>query len=148
MVAACSGTDAPPQGVVCPEKPALTALGAGDLVSGFATLTPGDDLSLELAFNGAHTAMISARFTDFASDPGAAVDVTVALRAGDAVVGGAIERLVPTTVDGDEVEFVGIRTLLVSDVAPLRGQPVDLEVKATDACGRTIVGSVGVVLTY
>jgi len=150
VLSACGGGEDTAQAPTldCSGEPTVEALGTGNLESGFVALPAAGDLQLTLAYNGAHTVMIGARLTGFNQGSDTAFPVTVALRVGDVVVGGAVERLAPTGFDEQRTEFVGIRTLLVHDVTQWRDKSIDLEWTATDACEREATASAAVHLVF
>lgn len=146
----CGAEDLPQDPCAGP-PPAFEVLGTGDLDSGLQPLADGDPLPLTLAFNGAHTVMVGGRLrAGFALDggDGPRVPVTVALRADDQIVGGAIANVQPQHTGG-ALELLGIRTQLTHELDSLDASlSLGVDVTAEDACGRVAHMAVQVQLTH
>lgn len=126
--------------------PVVESIGTGDLERGMLPLAPGDALTVHLAFNGAHTVMVSARFQGVVLDA-KTLDLDVALRLDGTVIGGTTGP-VHATASGGEVEVLGIRARITHALGSTEGRTVNVAVAATDACGRLASSSVDTRLVW
>ena len=65
--------------------------------------------------------------------------VRVAIRQDDEFLGGTDEDLAPAVVEGEDVEFLGVRaTMTVNEVEPYIGKTAELSATIRDGCGRDV----------
>ncbi len=150
---AAGGCEPPPdvEPQVCGAGPPPQAqLGLGDEDTGFVPLRRGDDAPIVLGPQGLHMIVLALRVAPW--DPRASAEgatkLKVAIEHEGEVVGGVVDRLAPSKVEGDRADFLGIRAVFtVAEVLPLGGETALIEASVEDACGHAISAKEEVRLT-
>ena len=125
--------------------PAIGELGLGDKATGFIPVEPGDPVQVVLGPQGLHMVVLSVRLEGFelSSVGGERTRLQAAVRESGKVVAGAKDPAVkPAVVEGERVEFLGIRaTFQADEVDPFNGRMADVSITVRDGCGRDIRAS-------
>lgn len=131
-------------------EPGAATLGTGDMEAGFVPLEAGDPLMISFGPQGMHMVVVSIRVTDIetARAGGSAGRVEVALRQDDVVVGGTSAQIAPSEVDGDVVDYLGLRAIFtVAEIEEVGDRSATLEGTVVDGCDRVLAASTDVWLT-
>ncbi len=141
LVACDPAPDVEPQVCRKPEA-AVPELGVGNLATGFQSIEDGAGVTVALGPQGLHMVVLSMRLTGFELPTAGAkrTRVRASVRDQGKVIAGADDPSVqPSKIDGDQVEFVGIRAIFQADeVDPLDGVLADFHISVRDGCGREI----------
>lgn len=123
-------------------EPAKARLGVGDKSTGFIPVSDGDGATVVLGPQGLHMVVLSVRLEGFElpSVGGSRSRIQAAVREDGVVVAGAVEPATqPSSIQADNVEFLGIRaTFQADDVDVFNGVLADVSVQVRDGCGREI----------
>ncbi len=114
--------------------------GIGNMETGFTAIDDGQDIHIVLGPQGLHMIVVSVRLNGFEM-PSVGSDrsrVSVAIRHDGQLVGGTYARLAPSRIEGQDVEFLGLRAVFTHEVKPLDGRIASVAIGVTDGCGRDV----------
>lgn len=140
LTAACMPpVDEEPLACLNPE-PGTIEMGAGDLKTGWSAVADGDEIRIVFGPQGNHMIVVALAVTDMElPQSGLASLVTVSLERDQVVVGGTVGLLEPTDVDGDRLEWLGIRAAITdADVSHLIDETITVVGSVEDGCGREL----------